>query len=65
MKRSTFEKSDALGAELRSFVDAVKTRQAPLVSGHDGRNALGVALDIIEQIEASSKKVLAEESPLS
>ena len=65
MERSTFEKSDALGAELRSFVDAVKTRQAPLVSGHDGRNALGVALGIIEQIEASSKKVLAEESPLS
>jgi predicted dehydrogenase len=65
MERSTFEKSDALGAELRSFVDAVKTRQAPLVSGHDGRNALGVALDIVEQIEASSKKVLAEESPLS
>ena len=65
MQRSTFEKSDALGAELRSFVDAVKTRQAPLVSGHDGRNALGVALDIIEQIEASSKRVLAEESPLS
>ena len=65
MERSTFEKSNALGAELRSFVDAVKTRQAPLVSGHDGRNALGVALGIIEQIEASSKKVLAEESPLS
>jgi len=65
MERSTFEKSDALGAELRSFVDAVKTGQAPLVSGHDGRNALRVALDIIQQIEASSKKVLAEESPLS
>lgn len=63
MERSTFDKSDALGAELRSFVDAVKTRQAPLVSGHDGRNALGVALDIIQQIEASSKRVLAEESP--
>jgi len=63
MERSTFEKSDALGDELRSFVDAVKTRQAPLVSGHDGRNALGVALDIVEQIEANSKKVLAEERP--
>lgn len=63
MERSTFEKSDALGDELRAFVDAVKTRQAPLVSGHDGRNALGVALDIVEQIEANSKKVLAEERP--
>jgi predicted dehydrogenase len=61
MERATFEKSDALGAEIRSFIDAVKTRQAPLVSGHDGRNALGVALNIVEQIEASTKRVLAED----
>ena len=65
MERSIFEKADALEAEIGSFVDAVRTRQAPLVSGHDGRNALGVALDIIDQIEASRKKVLTEESLLS
>ena len=65
MERSIFEKADALEAEIGSFVDAVRTRQAPLVSGHDGRNALGVALDIIDQIEASKKKVLTEESLLS
>jgi predicted dehydrogenase len=62
MERSIFEKADALEAELGSFVDAVRTRNAPLVSGHDGRNALGVALDIVEQIEASREKVLTGES---
>jgi predicted dehydrogenase len=62
MERSIFEKADALEAELGSFVDAVRTRNAPLVSGHDGRNALGVALDIVGQIEASREKVLTGES---
>jgi len=65
MERSIFDKADALEAELGSFVDAVRTRNVPLVSGHDGRNALGVALDIMDQIEASRKKVLAEDSLLS
>jgi predicted dehydrogenase len=60
MEQYTFEQADSLGAELESFVESVKTRQAPLVSGRDGRNALHVALDIIEQIEVGSRKVLAE-----
>ena len=60
MERSTFEKADSLEAELTSFVESVKTRQAPLVSARDGRQALCVALDIIEQIEASTRKVLAQ-----
>jgi predicted dehydrogenase len=59
MERSTFEKADSLETEIRSFVESVRTRQSPLVSAHDGRNALSVALDIIEQIEASSR-TLAE-----
>ncbi len=60
MQRSTFEKADSLQAELGSFVESVRTRQAPLVSGRDGRNALRVALDIIEQIEVANRKVLAD-----
>jgi predicted dehydrogenase len=64
MERSSFQEADALEAELRSFVDAVKTRHRPLVSARDGRNALRVALAIVEEIKASSRKVLGEHGQL-
>ena len=60
MERSSFEKADSLQSELGAFVESVKSRQAPLVSARDGRNALCVALGVIEQIEESSRKILAE-----
>ena len=44
---------DALADEIRSFVDAVRRRRAPLVTGPMGRAALDVALRILEQMEAS------------
>ncbi|RLI67756.1 MAG: gfo/Idh/MocA family oxidoreductase, partial [Candidatus Gerdarchaeota archaeon] len=53
MNRSKFEKADSLDAELKAFVRSVRTRQPPLVTGSDGRNALQVAIDIVRQIEAS------------
>jgi predicted dehydrogenase len=42
---------DALMDELRSFVQCVKTRETPVVSGEMGRDALRVALDIEAKIE--------------
>jgi predicted dehydrogenase len=60
MNRSTFETADSLEAELAAFVESVRTRQTPLVSGRDGRNALRVAMDIIEQIEEGRKNVPSE-----
>ncbi len=57
MNRSTFETADSLEAELAAFVESVRTRQTPLVSGRDGRNALRVAMDIIERIEEGRKNV--------
>ncbi|MBN1841187.1 MAG: Gfo/Idh/MocA family oxidoreductase [Deltaproteobacteria bacterium] len=60
MERSSFEKADSLQSELGAFVESVKSRQAPLVSARDGRNALCVALGVIEQIEESSRKILTE-----
>ncbi|NVM20626.1 MAG: Gfo/Idh/MocA family oxidoreductase [Desulfobacterales bacterium] len=57
MEQSTFEKADSLEAELRSFVESVRNRQAPLVSARDGRNALRVAHGIIEQIEATNEQL--------
>jgi predicted dehydrogenase len=56
MEQSSFEKADSLEAELMSFVESVKSRQVPLVSARDGRNALRVALSIMDQIKATNKR---------
>ena len=48
---------EPLRAELRSFLDAVRTRSKPLVSFEDGRRALAVALDIVAAIRAHGQKV--------
>jgi len=51
------EPGDALEKEIRSFVHSCLTRTAPVVSGEDGRNALAVAMQINEQIQANLKKI--------
>lgn len=45
-----FTEKDALADELADFVHNVRTRQVPVVSGREGRQALDVALQIISQI---------------
>jgi len=50
----TFEKGDALDDELKAFIQSVKHRREPLVTGHMGRDALKTALSIMEQIQATS-----------
>ena len=45
-----FTEQDALAAELTDFVQNVRLRRQPLVSGREGRRALEVALQIISQI---------------
>ena len=41
-----FESSDAIRAEIESFLDCIVTGRPPLVSGEDGRRALAAAIDI-------------------
>jgi predicted dehydrogenase len=48
---------EPLQAELRSFLEAVRTRSEPLVSFEDGRRALALALDIVAAIREHSSKV--------
>jgi predicted dehydrogenase len=48
---------EPLRAELRAFLDAVRTRKAPLVGVEDGRRALAMALEILEQITAHAGKL--------
>lgn len=52
-ERYPVEKTDALRDELIAFMDAVRTRSAPVVSGEDARRALAVALQIVDLIKAS------------
>ncbi|MDX9708354.1 MAG: Gfo/Idh/MocA family oxidoreductase [Trichloromonas sp.] len=46
MEQKSFDQSDALLEEVRSFVEVVRTGGRPVVSGEDGRRALEVALQI-------------------
>ena len=45
-----FADGDHLLTEIRAFVDAVAHRRPPEVSGHDGRRALEIAVQIQEQL---------------
>jgi predicted dehydrogenase len=52
---------EPLRAELRSFLEAVRTRSKPLVSFEDGRRALAVALDIVAAIRQHGQNVRLEQ----
>ena len=58
IKQLCFTKGDALEDELKSFVKAVMTRKPPEVTGQVGREALTMALSIMEQIQHSSSRFL-------
>ena len=53
----TIAQNDALLCEITSFLDAAEKRCKPAVPGEAGRNALKVALEIVEQIEHRKKNV--------
>ena len=58
IKRLSFGETDVLEDELSAFIQVVRTRREPLVSGHTGRKALAVALRIMNQIDAAIKQYL-------
>jgi predicted dehydrogenase len=49
-------KNDPLELEIRSFVERVRDRKRPVVSGVDGRKALEVALRITDEIQGNIEK---------
>ena len=55
IKVNSFPEGDALNSEILHFVDNVRNRTTPLVSGNEGRRALDVALQVIEQIKDHQK----------
>ena len=48
MEQVEIDREDALESEQRAFIDCVRTRRAPLVSGEDALRALRTALRVIE-----------------
>jgi predicted dehydrogenase len=55
-REETFERADELRAQTDAFVRAIRERSAPLVSGAEGREALGLALRIIDLIHKRLEK---------
>jgi predicted dehydrogenase len=46
---------EPLRAQIESFIECVKEKKPPLVSGHDGRAALDLALKIIANIQEHTR----------
>jgi len=56
IENRSFPKGDALDEELKSFIDAVRSRTRPSVTGQMGRDALKAALDVMSQIQQNRAK---------
>ena len=57
MQKPPVTTEEPLKAELRAFLDAVRTRSKPVVSLDDGRRALAVALDVLAAIREHSRRL--------
>ena len=57
IETGTFAKGDALDEELKSFIDAVRNRTRPSVTGQMGRDALKAALDVMSQIQQNRARL--------
>jgi len=51
------KQEDMLTSELKSFLQAVKDKKRPVVSGEDGKEALRVALEIVRKIKEHREAV--------
>jgi predicted dehydrogenase len=56
LSKVAVEPGEPLRLEIESFLNAVRTRAVPLVSGEDGRRALALALEINEAIAAHAHR---------
>ena len=56
MARPEVVKEEPLRAELRAFLECVRTRSKPAVALEDGRRALQVALDIVDAIHTHAER---------
>jgi predicted dehydrogenase len=59
IRKFFFKQGDALEDELKAFVKSVITREVPEVSGRVGRDALKVALTIMEHINNRNSRLIS------
>jgi predicted dehydrogenase len=57
-ERIKMKKKNPLKVELKSFINCVRDRKKPVVSGQEGRQALAVALDILDKINSNQASSL-------
>lgn len=57
ISKSNFQEQDALELELRDFIQHVRHRTRPAVSGEEGRRALDVALQVVSQIQSNRQRI--------
>ena len=57
MSKPAIAPEEPLRAEIRAFLDAVRSRRNPPVGLEDGRRALAVALEILDQIRVHAGKL--------
>ena len=63
VKRFPVKKVDPLKMEIESFLQCVRTRATPRVSGRDGRRALELALQIVQSIQDLVARRLTDGPP--
>jgi predicted dehydrogenase len=56
LKKISVEQGEPLRLEIASFLEAVRTRATPMVSGEDGRAALALALEINRAIATHAER---------
>jgi len=59
-EETTFQDSDPLFEQIGSFIYCIKTHTKPKVSGIDGRNALSLALTIVDQIKRKTSSAIPD-----
>ncbi len=57
MSKPEITAEEPLHAEIRSFLHSIRTRGKPVVPLEDGRRALAVALEILDQIKAHASRL--------
>ena len=57
LEKLQIEKEEPLEAELVDFIQCVRSRRPPLVSGREGREALRVALEVLKGIRLEERKI--------
>jgi predicted dehydrogenase len=60
MTKPAVTAEEPLRAELRAFLDSVRTRSRPVVTLEDGRRALALALDIVADIHQHGSRINLE-----